>query len=1285
MNILISKNRIITDLIKFERKIKCNVRLYNNKKTKCAGDNKKYNNFLKNICNKNVIRNLDSVNIIENLKYVTEYNVNEDIIKNYINRVKTLKEQWGLNKIYFIFKTLIKYKLYDAALLSRLENIINDIEVPNEDMKKEKIDCFENVYIIRISYILYSFHYFNHTNEQLVNKLINILNIKIGYIIYHNDYFNRFIFNTFKDFNEKYENIKQENNDSSGKDIDTVQKSINDDNKKCNESHGYGILGNSFKFNGLKKEIYEIKELTLDSNKHVDVYIRNVTFNEIYFIISLLKKINYTSNKQFLNKLKLIYYFNCIDIENPTENDCKYITLLFHLIYEPGDKYLYNIMKLFLLRHNNVSNIHDLVLIMMTIYYTGVNNSKSSNANNIDCFKEDINNISHQYESAHSRLFDDIDIIIDQMHTVSKEKTKKLKFILNYISEHRNDITNKDIPDIICERIFNLLNYEYYKSKSFCYDFESKNKEKRISENIENEQNEENNLEKNRPRSYSSDFYKTKSSDLQSISEFIKICNYMSKDVDALYYLYLKNNIEFFNMETIINVMKMYVFVYNINNDLNKNYHKNKHKDLIYSNMILDNLNNLTNIIVQIIIMNSLHRLYSSCSLKNLANILYYLQQINSTFDNKIFEELHIKKLQNHIDDIVTKKLKVIINKQGENNINVVKELQTTKERYHMNNLHAISFDDMETGEKINENITRKTYQNEDDNMNYENLHNSLSKKSENINERNNMNLKIQHDENNINTFISLFNIYSKNLNNKKIIYMLLQILNKYNIENKPEKPEIYINLLNSFAKMKYRNLLLIETCLKKVTENLNGLHFFDCINLLISLSRLNIFGINLNVYDDVPLSLKNKDAILNIKTPYENEKLLFINECNDNNLKNCNQISMVNNLKSILKKINENLSNFIFTPSYKIINIIPNILNSYIILGFDKIHFKNINKMLESFHHYIFNYFEEKYSENINMSYYNNKYDIDNFNEYCSTDISNSMGSPSVKNHYWYFSEQNNVILTKKNSNISLHIPIHSIYQLYIFNVYFNIYIKYLYQYYINEDVSMPVETHSMNNNEAINCIKNQLHYLNNSRIYINDDKTKTNKKKSYDFFKIHNILSEKSIHILNNIIYFVKYINNFYNKSTYEKYNFYMQFLIHAPEKETKNEQLVEYAKECHIIDKRNNSSIHSSSFHRDVFSTFRLLGINDMECEVPFLDGIYTVDIVIQNSICVEINGNNHYYYDRNMKRSCQNIDCLNLIKYYLLCKKYKLILIPYLEWNKLKNNEEKKEYLKNKMES
>ncbi|CDU18981.1 uncharacterized protein PY17X_1129400 [Plasmodium yoelii] len=1285
MNILNSKNRIITDLIKFERKIKCNVRLYNNKKTKCAGDNKKNNNFLKNICNKNVIRNLDSVNIIENLKYVTEYNVNEDIIKNYINRVKTLKEQWGLNKIYFIFKTLIKYKLYDVALLNKLENIINDIEVPNEDMKKEKIDCFENVYIIRISYILYSFYYFNHTNEQVVKKLISILNIKIDYIIYHNDYFNRFIFNTFKGFSERYENIKQENNNNSyGKDIDNVQKCINYDNKTCNESPEYGILGNSLKFNGLKKEIYEVKGMALDSNKNMDVYIRNITFNEIYFIISLLKKINYTNNKWFLNKLKFIYYFNCIDIERPNENDWRYVTLLFHLIYEPYDKYLYNIMKLFLLRHNNISNIHDLVLIMMTIYYTGVNNNKTYNTNNIDCFKENINYINHQYEYTHTGIFDNIDSIFDQMHIISNEKTKKLKFILNYISEHRNEITNKDIPDIICERIFNLLNYEYYKSKSFCYNFESKNKEKQISNNIKNEQNEENNLEKNKSRNNSSDFYKTKSSDLQSISEFIKICNYMSKEVDVLYYLYLKNNIEFFNMETIINVMKMYIFVYNISNDLNKNYYKNKHRDLIYSNMITNNLNNLTNIIVQIIIMNSLHRLYSSCNLKNLANILYYLHQINSTFDNKTFEELHIKKLQDNIDDIVTKKLKVIINKQGENNTNVVEELQTTKERYHMNNLDAISFDDMEYGEKINETFAKKAYKNEDDNTHSEHLHNSLSKKNENINEGNNMNLKIQHDENNINTFISLFNIYSKNLNNKKIIYMLLQILNKYNIEQKSSKPEIYINLLNSFAKMKYRNLLLIETCLKKVTENLNSLHFFDYINLLISLSRLNIFGINLNVYDNVSMSLKNKDAMLNKKTSYENEKLLFINECNDSNLKNCSQISMVNNLKCILEKINENLSNFIFTPSYKIINIIPNILNSYVILGFDKIHFKNINKMLESFHHYIFNYFEEKHSENINMSYYNNKYDIDSFNEYYSTDIINSMGSPGVKNHYWYFSEQNNVILTKTNSNISLHIPIHSIYQLYIFNVYFNIYIKYLYQYYINEDKYIPVETHSMNNNREINCIKNPLHYLNNSRIYINADKTKTDKK-SYDFFKIHNILSEKSIHILNNIIYFVKYINNFYNKSTYEKYNFYMQFLIHTPEKETRNEQLVEYAKECHVIEKRNKSAIHSSSFHRDVFSTFRLLGINDMECEVPFLDGIYTVDIVIQNSICVEINGNNHYYYDRNMKRSCQNIDCLNLIKYYLLCKKYKLILIPYLEWNKLKNNEEKKEYLKNKMES
>ncbi|CXI65733.1 hypothetical protein PBNK65E_000285500 [Plasmodium berghei] len=81
-------------------------------------------------------------------------------------------------------------------------------------------------------------------------------------------------------------------------------------------------------------------------------------------------------------------------------------------------------MKLFLLRHNNISNIHDLVLIIMTVYYTGVNNNKTSNTNNINCFKEDINYINHQYEYAHTGLFDNIDSIIDQMYIISNEKRK---------------------------------------------------------------------------------------------------------------------------------------------------------------------------------------------------------------------------------------------------------------------------------------------------------------------------------------------------------------------------------------------------------------------------------------------------------------------------------------------------------------------------------------------------------------------------------------------------------------------------------------------------------------------------------------------------------------------------------------------------------------------------------------------------------------------------------------------------------------------------------------------
>lgn len=52
---------------------------------------------------------------------------------------------------------------------------------------------------------------------------------------------------------------------------------------------------------------------------------------------------------------------------------------------------------------------------------------------------------------------------------------------------------------------------------------------------------------------------------------------------------------------------------------------------------------------------------------------------------------------------------------------------------------------------------------------------------------------------------------------------------------------------------------------------------------------------------------------------------------------------------------------------------------------------------------------------------------------------------------------------------------------------------------------------------------------------------------------------------------------------------------------------------------------------------------------------------------------------------MKRCYDKIEAQNLIKYYLLSKKYKLILVNYFEWVNLSTVEEKKEFLMKKIKS
>ncbi|SBS85159.1 hypothetical protein, conserved [Plasmodium ovale curtisi] len=1277
MNVLKGRHIVVSDLIKFYRKGKCNFSLYSKKKgvrgvgsqwnENDSRDSRRNQNFLKNICNRNVINRLDPISIIENLKYVSDCNVKEDVIKNYIGRVKLLKEQWSLNKIYFILKILVKYDLHDAVLLEKLEHIINNIDVLCG--QREDVDPFENIYIVRISYILHSFYHFNSASEQLVEKVINILSRKIDYIIYHNAYFNRFFYKHGWDGKRGI---------SSG------------EVSAC----GSSTVPNTSRPNEQLKHIRKKEEgpIEPDRRKKGNEHVRNINFNEIYLIVSTLKNLKY-ENKKILNKLKFLYYFNCIDVDKVNENDCKYVTLLFHFFYEPSDKYLYNIMKFFLSKHASMmSSVHDFVLVTLTVYYANMGRSTPNghyNVTGVDNHHD--NERSHKLQNVSYPSTDDISSIIEGMYFLPKEEKKNFMSILRCVCE-RGRAIRENFTDIAYESVLKLLNRKYYVNMT-C--FEGGKRKIVLNDIADGNKNEScgKSLLTNEP----SPLRKNETNDLQSVSELVKICNYSMKKVDTLYYLYLKEYVENFNVETVLNVFKSFIFVYNIRNEKSKNY-MNGYLNGRYATFDSDNLNNLINVTTQIITSSSLHRSYSMCSVKELSSILYYVYQISSIFENETFEDMYIKRLQRHVDSVLYTKLKSIlgegergksIGEEGGNSNIYVKNniISVEKKRNSAEKFDVRSSQD----ESVEEFHLRKSYLREKnesrDSYICENIWQSSnplfsgnssassSRRSGHKNEQFSKNYTME-------VFILLFNMYSKKGDNKCILTMLLKILNVYKVEKKNLPSGVFINLLNSFAKLKYRNVTLIDACLHKIKENLQTANFYDYVNLLISLSKLNIFGINLGMYDE---AFSANDIVQSNKNFYrKNVNNMFLHVYNDNTTEQKNNIQIVHNLKMILKKIDESISSVSFSPNYKMINIIPNILNSYTILGFDKIHFKNVNKLVECFHDYTFNYFHDHPFHNNWCISTDEMKQKEVGNEYFLKDTVQCVNNPLGKNNNWYFSQRNNVIIKKENVDKELYLPLQSVYQMYIFTVYFIAYVRCFHPFCEQGKKGMNMDDGERHGEGHDEDGEGRWHLFNQypkSNVFITS-KRRVNMKRNCHF-DILNILSERSVHILNNVIFFVKYLNNFYKKNSYEKYNLYMKFLPINRERESQNEELVEYVKKCHVQVKRDNSSMYSSSFHRDVFTTLLLMGVNNMECEVPFLDGIYTADIVINNSVCVEINGSNHYYYDDNMKRSDQKIDSLNIIKYYLLSKKYNLILVPYQEWNNLKNMDMKKKYLMEKM--
>ncbi|GAW81742.1 hypothetical protein, conserved [Plasmodium gonderi] len=1274
MNILKIHKVITTCLAHLKRNGrggKCNFSVYNRKdKKKDIINNNKNTNFLKNICNKNVINHLDPINLIENLKYVTECNVNEDIIKNYLHKIKLLNVQWNLNKIYFILKTLVKYNLHDTALMNKLENDVYDLHILCEE-KRAEIDPFENVYIVRISYILHGFYYFNYANSKAVEILINILNIKINYIIFHNYY-------SFPIFNKNDLFDKLGNPAVRGR--IPIASSINSTYKKNDEINH--ILNKADKY-VYKDTLFKRKE---------DVFVRNINFNEIYLILNTMKNLKYT-NKDFINKLKFLYYFNCINVDNATENDYKHITLLFHFFYEISDIHLSNIMKFFLSRQGDMKSVHDLVLILVTVYYGEMEKGDLNNMRNNTNAREikvqsDVHANCFKNRNLGCSQIEDIVNIIEGIYFISNEKKEYLKSILQYVHEY-SSVRSRNFIDLIYEKVLHLLSCKYY------------------DEEFEKDEPNNNQLLPNRKFIMKKEpneillFRSAKSNELQSLTELIKICIYSFEDVDSLFYIYLKKHVEFFNIDAVLNVLKSFIFVYHMQNESNKNYF-NVHLNERCANVIRNNLNNLTSMIIKIISTISLSRLYAMCNLKDLSILLYFLYQISNIFKNQTYEEQYLKKVQDHVDNIVITKLKLFLDEIGPtyHHINDIKkrESKKTKKVCDMNSSRVnMSYGMIEKETCLNEKEKEKEKEVLDNSRiqnYYENENHQFEPSSTNPFNRKHIGIKEKKDtkcyslneeyNREVDVYILLLNMYSKRGQSKNVIYILLKILHKCQIESKSLPYTIYVNLLNSFAKLKYRNLNLIGTCLQKINEHAEGLHFYEYTNILISLSKLNIFGVNLHIYDRVFLL---KDNYRSSSTYREHRNRIFLNEYNDNSVKREEEVKIICNLNTVLKKINESVSRFVPVPSYQLANIIPNILSSYVILGFDKIDLKNVNKLLECFHDYVFDYFKQE-STNSSVTIHNTKPNMNNGKardfanrNYCH-EILTCMNNPLRKKHHWYFSEKNNIIITRKDANRKLYLPIQSLYQIYIFNVYFSAYVEYLYESYKDREMEKSELPNGKTSNDLrqidkSNISNNLSNFLHNPNLFLKDNQEIKRTPTS-------NILSERSIHILNNVTFFVKYINRFYKNKRYDEYNLHIHFVRSCKEKEPSNEQLINNVKKCHVHIKRDNSSVQSSSFHREVLSILFSLGAKNVECEVPFLDGIYTVDIVINKSVCIEINGNNHYYFDNNLKRSYEKIDSLNLIKYYLLSKKYRLILVSYLEWNDLKSVDAKQEYLKKKLQ-
>ena len=870
---------------------------------------KRFQQFLKSDEYKKMDKNIINVIIYKHINIcfnLMDINFEENKKDFYSDFIETLKFEFDICKDYFDSKNLEK-KITCVLRLGYLCDLIT-----NFYSKKPKDIYFVRYENINEFYEIEKNILINFLKDFEIYKKIFVENIHEA-IITHSKLLFKFLY---------------QNKIINKKEIKDLWKVSTENNQGVSNS----ILN---LFSELMKVISEE-----DSNLIFDT-IFEIKENEINdFILKILE--NFMGNTKNEKLIKLLYkYSNELLIEqNLSENIVinSRILLANCLLMPENSVELKQIISnsLNCIANNCLINTHLDILNQIVKFICQKNEDFYKNlfGENVKNYKDFLlfyinkENLIDDILSAFLEIKKEIIFFVEENNNIDKNKITVqfyLNKLFNYLGvnkDNNNNINkNKDSMDIDTntkENLFSSNNFEDYKES----------KEKLVisfincAKEIKNSNNNNKNINNINKISYflsklSLNFFKQNYySIIEDLFSFlIHIINHTNysltkNQITFLYQLFVKNSIgEDFN--------KFFNFLENIFDNLEE-------KDFILFDLFKNlNYNKLP---------------YSSY-------ILYkkYFFSINKYYKNiEINDDENNNNIDNNMDNLFDDKNSIVSIK----NFNLLISFQTILGYYLYNNDEKIHKDSLEVLKNVFEIVTKKNNESE---ILYQLLFETLEKINNNNNNNNNNNLKT------IDKILVLINIvlnsnkyYEKTFNNEKIFNennFKIEVINKFDDENNQTKIPLIINLNNTVSKLK--EIVKEKILFNDNIKNSDIIISFDNKNCIPENTIIKNFNFKM---DDLITILnvdnenkkKNEDKISKLKENFieMNNDLLYLA------LKNCNfdfetTVNMLHNenfLNNINKKYNEmnqnkninnenkTLNNFIFTEK-KIDNLI-NLLN---------------------------------------------------------------------------------------------------------------------------------------------------------------------------------------------------------------------------------------------------------------------------------------------------------------------------------------------------------------------